>query len=127
VNPKSRSGSSIPYCSQRNINNVRHLAGTLTHPHPHPTPRPTAQKKQASQKWRITAPCQKQPTNQQLLVQSLWIYYREIMEDLRVLMFFPAKIGVPNPPSNWELLLFGVPPIFVKSHILGDIPLNFTI
>ena len=45
---------------------------------------------------------QKQPTNQQLLVQSLWIYYREIMKDLRVLMFFPAKIGVPNPPSNWE-------------------------
>jgi len=53
--------------------------------------------------------------------------YREIMEDLRVLRFFPAKIGVPNPPSNWEVLLFGVPPSFVKSHILGDIPLNFTI
>ena len=48
------------------------------------------------------------------------------MEDLRVLRFFPAKIGVPNPPSHWEVLLFGVPPSFVKSHILGDIPLHFT-
>ena len=57
VNPKSRSGSSIPYCSNRNIDNVRHLAGTLTHPHPHPTPRPTAQKKQpfqGYQGWRIS-------------------------------------------------------------------------